>query len=42
MCTNTFFEKENDKLVTFKTKTAPIEYEHLEDREVFAQIDFSG
>ena len=40
VCMNTCFEKANDKLVTFKIKSAPIEYENWEDKEVFAQIDF--
>ena len=40
VCTNTYFEKTYSKLVTFKTKSAPDEYEVWDDNEVFAQIDF--
>ena len=38
--TNTFFEKSLNKLVTFKAKSAPPEYEVWEDNEIYAQIDF--
>ena len=40
VCTNTFFEKSDSKLVSFKIKSAPIDYEKWEDKETFAQIDF--
>ena len=40
ICSNTYFEKNHSKLITFKTKSAPDDYELWDDKEVFAQIDF--
>ena len=40
VCTNTYFEKNPSKLITFKIKSAPEDYDVWEDNEVYAQIDF--
>ena len=40
VCTNTYFEKTPSKLVTFKNKSTPEDYDVWEDNGAYAQIDF--